>query len=221
LYDSEIKLDFNDIFLQRNEVLNSQFNMKIKFYKTLTRSTLEDIDRLATLLQDIGETDWAVLGSAVGLLHYKLGCLFVAYKGSEKVAYGFFSYGIECPQFRRLYYFAVETKFRGVGVGKKSILEAINREVDLTFGCAVTCNLSLQAYYENLGFKFLCSMKDKRIKQVDLLLSGRSIDSIRQEERVTHVIEVNSDFLYLDVPNIEKEFGLKLLQGDVNTSKIG
>jgi hypothetical protein len=194
--------------------------MKIKFYKTLTKSTLEDIDRLAFLMQGIGETNWVTLGTAVYLLGNKVGCLFVVYKGSQKVAYGIFSYGMNNPQFKRLYYFAVETDFKGRGIGKKSILGAIQREVDLASGCIVTCKLNLRSYYEKLGFKYSCDVDDKSIKQVVLILSNRSLDLIGQEEKVTNMAVVDSTFLYSHLPNIEKEYGIKLLRNSIDKPKI-
>ncbi|MCW8885328.1 MAG: GNAT family N-acetyltransferase [Motiliproteus sp.] len=131
--------------------------MEIDIYREFTEfdnAVMLSLIRMSELMKDAGEEDYAVVATVYGLLTTPgAGCFFVIKNSnSQDIAYGAFANGVDNTKFRRLTYLAVETKYRGSGLGHKALLTALDAEVDKSKGCSVACPPKLEDFYSKLGF---------------------------------------------------------------------
>jgi GNAT superfamily N-acetyltransferase len=172
--------------------------MKIKVHRSFTEENCEEIIfdayKFSYLMVDAEELKEAVLCTVTHMLQSNNGCFFSISINGVKIAYGVFSYGVDNPKFRRLYYFAVDTEHRRQGIGQEALELAIKTEVE--HGCIVVSHPKLRPFYEKIGFTYHSPVQDI-ISEITLVFfdpSTKSIQSCYDQEAYLVEIQQSAAF---------------------------
>ncbi len=183
--------------------------LELRILKSVNKENAYIVERLSELMTESGEKKAITCMSILMTLHERQGSLFVVSKNSEDVAYGFFANGVTFKSFKQLSYFAVEPVMRKQGIGKESLVMAVEKEVDQVAGCCLSCEPHLEDFYETIGFKFKMMSKPlKSGKQLVMLFSSKQT-AINSSHNFFQ-IEIDEVLARKNYPGIKEEYGINL-----------
>lgn len=189
--------------------------MIIKTYKEITLDLAKDVYKLSELMEDSGEFKKHIFAFTIILTENNFGEFFIGCNGDKKVSYGLLSYGVDDNKFRRILYMAVDRQFRKQGYGKATIRKIIEQEVDLSSGCSLTCQNSLQNFYESIGFKFVTRAKmtnhNNLVDEVSLAMAEEGIDIHSPLFGNFYNIAFDDDKALKTYKQLEKKYNVVLL----------
>lgn len=130
--------------------------MEIRYFNTFSNELVYDINELSDLYLETNKHEMKVFvfGKIFSLLSKNIGSFFIGYSNGEKVSYGYYTDGGYDKSHKRLLYFAVRKKYLKQNYGYLTLKKVIEEKIDLDSGCMLSCNKSLQPFYEKIGFKF-------------------------------------------------------------------
>ena len=127
--------------------------MEIEVITELNDKTLFHLKRLAELMVGADELEFAVFYSQLVILQNDGGKLLSAKIDGEIIGYIFFSQCVDADDAMKLYYIAIENKYRKQGYGTKLVLDSM-KEMGKEF-YMLCCLPKLKKFYENLDFIFV------------------------------------------------------------------
>ncbi|MGK0270032.1 MAG: GNAT superfamily N-acetyltransferase [Cocleimonas sp.] len=166
--------------------------MDITIHRSFTADNIQEVFTFSYLMIEAGELKEAVFTTVTSFLQAGNGCYFSISDNGKKIAYGLFSYGQDDKKLRRLYYFAVESEYRGTGLGKKALKLALDTEVNRDHGCTVACNPRLRKFYESVGFEYYGIAEDKKNEIVLAYYNPEAISIKECVDKIVFYVEVQA-----------------------------